>query len=320
MNFRIETYQPANRRVWDRSVMQSINGTFLHLRDYMDYHAHRFTDFSLIIYMGNEPVALLPAHIEGNRLFSHRGLTYGGLVLVRPLRVPVLRDLWQTVLDFLAENRITGLHLDEIPPFYYDWQTEALRRTFETYGKSVAAKDFWVIDTRRPGDTLYNADRRRSLRKAERMQLQTGPSEDWAGFWELLRTSLAIRHGARPVHSLEEIRLLHERFPEQIRLFTTYRNDTLLAGAVLYHTRHVLRFQYLAGPVENRLRPAIDALTRHIIEQYYSRVRYLDLGTALLPDGSPNTSLIYWKQSFGACPLAQYTWEFPVQNDEAPGL
>ena len=320
MNFRIEKYQPANRDLWDRTLMRSINGSFLLQRNYMDYHSGRFRDFSLIIYTGNEPVALLPAHREGNKLYSHRGLTYGGLVLARPLRVPVLRTLWNQVLDFLARKEISGLFLDEIPLFYYRWHTEALRRTYEHSGQMISSKDFWVIDTARPKDGLCNADRRRSLRKAAKMNLQTGPSDDWQGFWDLLQNSLEKRHGAKPVHSLDEMDLLRRRFPGQILLFTTRRNDELLAGAVLYKNRHVLRFQYLAGRTETPLRPAIDALTWHIIERFYPQVRFIDLGTALLPDGSPNDTLIYWKQSFGACPHAQYSWKFAVQTYEAPGL
>ena len=37
-------YTPSMLPEWDRVVRESRNGTFLHLRGYMDYHADRFAD------------------------------------------------------------------------------------------------------------------------------------------------------------------------------------------------------------------------------------------------------------------------------------
>ena len=37
----------SSRRRWNEFVLLSRNATFLHLRDYMDYHADRFADCRL---------------------------------------------------------------------------------------------------------------------------------------------------------------------------------------------------------------------------------------------------------------------------------
>ena len=47
----------------------------------MDYHNHRFTDYSVMIYKENELYALLPANKVGDKVISHQGLTYGSFVL-----------------------------------------------------------------------------------------------------------------------------------------------------------------------------------------------------------------------------------------------
>ena len=70
-------YEGSMASQWDEMVRSSRNGTFLHQRGYMDYHSDRFTDCSLIAMHNGKPCALLPACIEGDTLFSHRGLTYG---------------------------------------------------------------------------------------------------------------------------------------------------------------------------------------------------------------------------------------------------
>ena len=66
---------------WNRFVAQSKNGTFLFDRGYMDYHADRFEDYSLMFFRDGRLFALLPANRDGDTLYSHRGLTYGGLVM-----------------------------------------------------------------------------------------------------------------------------------------------------------------------------------------------------------------------------------------------
>lgn len=79
--WRVEVYSPDRQDEWDEFVAQSRNGTFLLCRGYMDYHADRFTDCSLMIYYGRQLLALLPGHLEGQTYCSHNGLTYGGLLL-----------------------------------------------------------------------------------------------------------------------------------------------------------------------------------------------------------------------------------------------
>ena len=46
----VEIYSPELKARWDEVVRGSRNGTFLHLRDYMDYHSHRFSDMSLVAF------------------------------------------------------------------------------------------------------------------------------------------------------------------------------------------------------------------------------------------------------------------------------
>ena len=82
--FDIQRYNPSMAETWNRFVSQSKNGTFLFDRGYMDYHADRFQDFSLVFYRKGKMYALLPANIKDNVLYSHQGLTYGGGILFVP--------------------------------------------------------------------------------------------------------------------------------------------------------------------------------------------------------------------------------------------
>ena len=81
--FEVRRYTPDKASEWNRFVAQSKNGTFLFDRRFMDYHADRFEDCSLMVYRQGALYALLPANIKNDVLFSHGGLTYGGLIMSR---------------------------------------------------------------------------------------------------------------------------------------------------------------------------------------------------------------------------------------------
>ena len=48
--FEIRRYHTADQPLWDDYVSRARNATFLFYRAYMDYHADRFLDHSLMVY------------------------------------------------------------------------------------------------------------------------------------------------------------------------------------------------------------------------------------------------------------------------------
>ena len=68
--------------MWNDFVANAKNATFLFHRDFMEYHSDRFQDFSLLVLDEKENIkAILPANISANKVYSHQGLTYGGIVI-----------------------------------------------------------------------------------------------------------------------------------------------------------------------------------------------------------------------------------------------
>ena len=80
MSVAARPFRREDQEDWDRIVRGSASGHFLFLRDYMDYHADRFTDASLLICEDGRPVAALPANRVGAQVVSHGGLTFGGVL------------------------------------------------------------------------------------------------------------------------------------------------------------------------------------------------------------------------------------------------
>jgi hypothetical protein len=85
----VERYTPALQTLWDDFVRSSKNGTFLLERGYMDYHADRFADHSLLVRDDEGTLlAVLPTNADGPRLASHGGLTYGGFIATPVMKPP----------------------------------------------------------------------------------------------------------------------------------------------------------------------------------------------------------------------------------------
>ena len=94
---KVTRYEAAQKKVWDEFIQRSKNGTFLFLRDYMDYHCDRFHDHSLLVWDGKDRLlAVLPAHANDKTLSSHDGLTYGGFITDDNMKALKMRGIVQT--------------------------------------------------------------------------------------------------------------------------------------------------------------------------------------------------------------------------------
>ena len=81
-------YEKQYEKEWDEFVeKESINGTFLQTRRFLNYHpVDRFVDASYIVRSVKEGiVAVCPACLKVEKghkiLYSHMGSTYGGIVI-----------------------------------------------------------------------------------------------------------------------------------------------------------------------------------------------------------------------------------------------
>ena len=122
----IQRYTPEHKRLWDEFVAKSKNATFLHFRDYMDYHADRFTDHSLMAFDAKGNVlALLPANIDGDTLHSHQGLTYGGwLTPIKHFNASTMLELFDATIQTLKKNGIRMLVYKAIPYIYHRYPAD----------------------------------------------------------------------------------------------------------------------------------------------------------------------------------------------------
>lgn len=309
--FEIVRYSQERAHEWNTFVARSKNGTFLFDRRYMDYHADRFTDFSLMIYRQGALYALLPANAEGDVLWSHRGLTYGGIVMTDKAMAERIQQLFRELNDYLRDHGFRKVVYKTIPHIYHrvpseeDWFSLFSICRAQLVDRSISS----TIDLLQP--LKWRRDRKYGVNKAFANGVQVGESNDWAGFWQVLETNLMHKYGAKPVHTLWEIELLHSRFPDDIRLFTAERNGQILGGTVIYLSPMVAHAQYISASPEGKALRVIDALFDYILHECDWPVRYFDFGTSNDEDGHILVEpLIYQKEGFGGRAVCYDTYEY----------
>ena len=300
----IVRYTSERQAEWDAFVRSSRNGTFLLERAYMDYHAHRFTDCSLMFFREGRLVALLPANwVETEHtVYSHQGLTYGGLVMGNELTTIRAMDIFTAMTEWMrTQLGAVRMVYKPIPYIYSLCPSEEdlyalFRQGAVLHTRAIAS----VVDMthRLP----MRKGRKSTIRQAQTQGVTIRESADLPAFWQILQQVLHDKYQALPVHSLEEMQLLQSRFPEQIHLYAAYSSDgQMLAGTIVYEFPHLVHAQYIASSPEGKAQGAVDALYAWLISERYADKRYLDFGTSVEQGGHVlNEGLLRQKEAFGA--------------------
>ncbi|MES2574139.1 MAG: GNAT family N-acetyltransferase [Bacteroidota bacterium] len=311
----VKRYEPKDYDSWNAFIGQAKNATFLFDRDFMEYHSDRFQDYSLIILDGEKWVAVLPANIVDNEVFSHNGLTYGGLIYDEKLKLASVIEIFKNVLSFLNVNKIQKMQLKLIPSIYHQKSAEELNYILFLLEAQLIRRDtLAVIDLSKPYS--LSKIRKRGVKNGINNGLIVKEVDSFDDFWnEILIPNLAQKHQAKPVHSLEEITKLKHLFPEKIRQFNVYNNGVIVAGTTIFESTTVAHSQYISGKEDKNELGGLDFLFYQLISETFKTKRFFDFGISNENRGRKlNEGLSYWKESFGANTIVHDFYEVKTSN------
>ena len=303
---RVQTYNESLKEDWNKFVVQANNSTLLHQRDYMDYHADRFKDASLLFYNDrNKLVALFPACISNNTpatIASHQGLTYGGLIIPPHTHTYIIEEVYDALISHYKTQGVQQLTITPIPYIYATCPCqEELYIINHKSGKLINRALSQTIKLSEPIET--SSLRRRCIAKAKKNNLciaEATKQQEWQIFYNILWDVLKNRHNTTPVHSFNELWLLHSKFPQHIRLFVAVRDLQIIAGSVVYLSKNVAHTQYLASSPSGFEIGALDLVIDFLIKTCQNaKYKYLDFGVSTERDGSLNHGLTLQKEGFG---------------------
>lgn len=293
-------YEATHAEAWNEFVANSRNGTFLHDRRFMEYHADRFADGSLIVRRAGKLLALLPANRVGDQVISHGGLTYGGVIVGNDMRTALMLETFSGIAEHLRATGATQLVYKPAPHFYHRAPAEEDIYAISRMGGRVVQTDASAAIPlrRRPKESQ---SRRQAAKRATKYGIIVAETQDWPAFWKVLGDVLAERHETTPTHSLSEIEQLVRDFPNHIRLFGALQDGRMLGGVVVFDCGHCVHVQYIAGRPEGREAGALDAIILHLIQTVFADRDWLDFGISTTQGGQVlNTGLAQQKEMFGA--------------------
>ena len=310
-------YSINKREAWNTFVQESKQGTFLIDRNFMDYHADRFFDCSLLVYgddvdesdvTDDSLIALFPANWreEEKIVYSHQGLTYGGLITKSSITQTEVMQIMQKILMYYEGYLGAKAMVYKPIPYIYSRvpAQEDLYALFRAGGQLENRSVATVVSTAHPLNmrTLRIRQAKKALEHGFYIErIKDADSQSLSEYWSILESVLMEYHQAKPVHTLEEIALLMHRFPKQIKLFVVRNTDRqIVSGIVVFETDLVAHVQYIASAAEGRKYGALDLLLRHLCNEKYKDKDYVDFGTSTENGGHfLNEGLIFQKEGFG---------------------
>jgi hypothetical protein len=253
---------------------------------------------------------VLPANIKDKELFSHQGLTYGGFVFQNDVKLLTVIKVVEAALAYLNNNGISSLFLKNFPSFFNISSTDELEYVWFLLDAKLYRRDVaLVVDLE--NRISYSGNIRREGNKAQAQGAVIKEDDALTDFWnDVLVPELYSKHGVKPVHTLEEIQLLKNRFPESIKQYNVYLDNSIVAGTTIFLNSKVAHCQYISSNEIGRKSGALNFLFKHLVDQVFQSYKYFDFGIVNENSGRTiNGGMLFWKESFGGRSLKQDFYE-----------
>ncbi|WP_405371049.1 hypothetical protein [Nonlabens sp. Asnod2-A12] len=298
MTLTIQQYHPDLKRVWNDFIDHSINGTFLLHRDFMDYHHDRFKDHSLLVFNEDALICCIPAHTVQDSIYSHRGLSYGGLILnkISAQNIDLVLELF---VEYVKGHAFAKAELQP-PPLSYNTINSEIAKYLKNYGFKINR----VLHNQYVNlKEEVNVSPKKSIgyRNGKFDGLSIHKGSDFKSFWDfVLVPQLDSRHASKPVHNVEEIELLHSRFPEQIIQHNAWRDGELLAGITFFIKDKVVKSQYASSSLKGMKTDAVGFIYMEAMKEFKEKgFSIMDYGPVNERDGAINEGLLRFKKQLG---------------------
>ena len=316
--YEILPYSPEKESRWDRFVMEeSVNGTFLQTRKFLNYHPEdRFKDASFLVMKSGVIVAVVPGCNIDGKFVSHQGSTFGGPVIAKDFYSGAkILTLLEEIDNYIVSN-FKGVKLKPTASIFSTEPMDLLDYALEHKGYSRHSELSCYTPLSEYTDPLENCNGkcRYSFRQAEKYGMTYGeiPDSEMEKFYEFLTLSKA-RHNTKPVHSLAELRDLQQRFPEEILFRGVWHDGVYLSGMMIFVFKQakVFHFQYLAPDDSHRDINASTALLINALrEAAHNGAKCFSWGISTEDGGDYlNENLYRFKESFGALPCLNVRFE-----------
>ena len=251
-------------------------------------------------------------------LVSHPGASVGSFVVPESLSIADSMALADCLVTYAKGCEFDRIRIT-LPPTLYqrrlsNYMDFAFFKQNFHYVKRDITSILFLEESLETTVEKFRSSHRRAVRKANEKGVLVRQSNDFDSFYRILEKNLNIRHGVTPTHSLEELKHIHELFPDKINLFGAYIDDTMVAGVVNFMVNnHVVLAFYISHDENYAEYRAVNLLFYSIFDwAVQSHFKIYDFGTFTV-DEEPNMGLGRFKENFGASGIFRDTIELTIK-------
>lgn len=251
-------------------------------------------------------------------LVSHPGASVGSFVVPESLSIADSMALADCLVTYAKGCEFDRIRIT-LPPTLYqrrlsNYMDFAFFKQNFHYVKRDITSILFLEESLETTVEKFRSSHRRAVRKANEKGVVVRQSNDFDSFYRILENNLNIRHGVTPTHSLEELKHIHELFPDKINLFAAYIDDTMVAGVVNFLVNnHVVLAFYISHDENYAEYRAVNLLFYSIFDwAVQSHFKIYDFGTFTV-DEEPNMGLGRFKENFGASGIFRDTIELTIK-------
>jgi hypothetical protein len=302
--------------IWNRFIDSSKNATFLFKREFLEYHKDRFQDYSLLFFKDEQLVGLLPANRVEDEIYSHQGLSYGGILLSSKSKFDDVFYVYYSLLKYLEEHNIKKFHLKLLPDIYTKLPSNEISYLLFKTEASLVRKDISSVIEYSHQLQIDSSNRKRGIKKGIKNDLIIKEESDLSTFWnEILIPNLKESHNVLPVHTASEINKLKNSFPNHIKQYSVFHKNKIVAGATIFETDTVAHVQYISANKDRQQLGSLDVLFNCLINEKYKHKKYFNFGISTENQGHyVNKGLLSWKESFGGRSIVHEFYEISTKN------
>jgi len=222
------------------------------------------------------------------------------------------------IRSYYAEQGYAKLVYKTVPWFYHTTPAQDDLYALFRIGARPARRDLSsTIDLQHR--LPVSGRRKRSLKKAKKAGIEIcDGSEYLPALWQVVADNLKRKHATSPVHSLAEITMLAERFPDEMICVVGLLAETVVAGVLIFSTPVADHAQYIASSEAGYDISALDAVFEHCISTAAGKdKRWFDFGISTENGGLDlNEGLYRFKSEFGGGGIVHEFFEIDLLGEE----
>ncbi len=263
INYKIVKYNEQYKKEWDFFVnIESINGTFLHTRNFLNYHPKgRFIDNSYMIYdRKGKLAAVIPACLviknEKKVLCSHKGSTFGGIVINKKnYRVEKIISIVEIIEKQAIKEEIDEIEYKVTSSVYSIEPDSLFEYIFFNKGYKEYKELNLLVNYSNYNDNIIknlSKGKKYSVSKSEKAGckfIQLDSKNEIIEFYNILCNNLN-KYNVKPVHTVDElIEFKDFRLKNGCSFFGIELNQKIVAGAMMFYFNkvNVAHTQYLCA-------------------------------------------------------------------------